>query len=151
MYVRSSRTRHQHRQGFFLLSHFDDFLSLPFGIYFSLPLLDYTNSMAWVFLRWFRWCLTSWAMCRTFALNHDNHWPPPTSKSSPPTHPRPFQEIHHACHHRYICGGLKCKNIVVIAANSLASHGSLTRFTDTKRLPSFQDTSVVGLSVLGRI
>jgi len=39
---------------------------------------------------------------------------------------------------------LKFKDGVVIAADNLASYGSLARFTDVKRLRTFADTSVVG-------
>ncbi|ESZ98862.1 proteasome component PRE4 [Sclerotinia borealis F-4128] len=39
---------------------------------------------------------------------------------------------------------LKFKDGVVIAADNLASYGSLARFTDVKRLRKFADTSVVG-------
>ncbi|KAK3336264.1 nucleophile aminohydrolase [Cercophora scortea] len=39
---------------------------------------------------------------------------------------------------------LKFKDGVVIAADNLASYGSLARFTDVKRLRVFLDTSVVG-------
>ncbi|OAA64865.1 20S proteasome subunit [Cordyceps fumosorosea ARSEF 2679] len=42
--------------------------------------------------------------------------------------------------------GVKFKDGVVIAADNLASYGSLARFTDVKRLKTFQDTSVVGFS-----
>lgn len=40
---------------------------------------------------------------------------------------------------------LKFKSGVVIAADNLASYGSLARFTDVKRLRTFSDTSVVGI------
>ncbi|KAK5655386.1 hypothetical protein OQA88_5656 [Cercophora sp. LCS_1] len=40
--------------------------------------------------------------------------------------------------------GLKFKDGVVIAADNLASYGSLARFTDVKRLRTFLNTSVVG-------
>jgi len=39
---------------------------------------------------------------------------------------------------------LKFKDGVVIAADNLASYGSLARFTDVKRLRTFADSSVVG-------
>ncbi|KAI1192999.1 proteasome endopeptidase complex, beta subunit [Nemania serpens] len=39
---------------------------------------------------------------------------------------------------------MKFKDGVVIAADNLASYGSLARFTDVKRLRTFADTSVVG-------
>ncbi|KAG9246676.1 nucleophile aminohydrolase [Calycina marina] len=39
---------------------------------------------------------------------------------------------------------LKFKDGVVIAADNLASYGSLARFTDVKRLRSFADSSIVG-------
>lgn len=41
---------------------------------------------------------------------------------------------------------LKFKDGVVIAADNLASYGSLARFTDIKRLKTFQSSSVVGFS-----
>jgi len=41
---------------------------------------------------------------------------------------------------------IKFKDGVVIAADNLASYGSLARFTDVKRLRTFQDNSVVGFS-----
>ncbi|KAI0154803.1 proteasome endopeptidase complex, beta subunit [Xylariaceae sp. FL1272] len=40
--------------------------------------------------------------------------------------------------------GMKFKDGVVIAADNLASYGSLARFTDVKRLRKFAETSVVG-------
>lgn len=40
--------------------------------------------------------------------------------------------------------GVKFKDGVVIAADNLASYGSLARFTDIKRLRTFSDTSVIG-------
>ncbi|KAK1833862.1 nucleophile aminohydrolase [Podospora conica] len=40
--------------------------------------------------------------------------------------------------------GIKFKDGVVIAADNLASYGSLARFTDVKRLRVFLDTSIVG-------
>ncbi|KAI0200347.1 proteasome endopeptidase complex, beta subunit [Astrocystis sublimbata] len=40
--------------------------------------------------------------------------------------------------------GMKFKDGVVIAADNLASYGSLARFTDVKRLRTFAETSVVG-------
>ncbi|KAJ2967871.1 hypothetical protein NQ176_g9459 [Zarea fungicola] len=42
--------------------------------------------------------------------------------------------------------GVKFKDGVVVAADNLASYGSLARFTDVKRLKTFQNTSVVGFS-----
>ncbi|KAM3514252.1 hypothetical protein MY11210_002141 [Beauveria gryllotalpidicola] len=42
--------------------------------------------------------------------------------------------------------GVKFKDGVIVAADNLASYGSLARFTDVKRLKTFQDTSVVGFS-----
>ncbi|TPX15631.1 uncharacterized protein E0L32_004329 [Thyridium curvatum] len=39
---------------------------------------------------------------------------------------------------------IKYKDGVVMAADNLASYGSLARFTDTKRLRSFADTALVG-------
>ncbi|KZF24646.1 proteasome endopeptidase complex, beta subunit [Xylona heveae TC161] len=39
---------------------------------------------------------------------------------------------------------IKFKDGVVIAADNLASYGSLARFTDVKRLRTFNDTTVVG-------
>lgn len=42
--------------------------------------------------------------------------------------------------------GLKFKDGVVIAADNLASYGSLARFTSTHRLRSFANSSVVGFS-----
>ncbi|KAJ4150771.1 hypothetical protein LMH87_011506 [Akanthomyces muscarius] len=42
--------------------------------------------------------------------------------------------------------GVKYKDGVVVAADNLASYGSLARFTDVKRLKTFQGTSVVGFS-----
>jgi len=41
---------------------------------------------------------------------------------------------------------VKYKDGVVIAADNLGSYGSFARFTDVKRLHTFQDTSVVGFS-----
>lgn len=41
---------------------------------------------------------------------------------------------------------IKFKDGVVMAADNLASYGSLARFTDVKRLRSFANTSVVGFS-----
>lgn len=41
---------------------------------------------------------------------------------------------------------IKFKDGVVIAADNLASYGSLARFTDVKRLRSFADSSVLGFS-----
>jgi 20S proteasome subunit beta 7 len=41
---------------------------------------------------------------------------------------------------------LKYKDGVVIAADNLASYGSLARFTDVKRLRKFADSTVVGFS-----
>ncbi|KAF4462745.1 20S proteasome subunit beta 7 [Fusarium albosuccineum] len=41
---------------------------------------------------------------------------------------------------------VKFKDGVVMAADNLASYGSLARFTDVKRLRSFADSSVVGFS-----
>ncbi|KAI9809865.1 MAG: hypothetical protein M1825_000298 [Sarcosagium campestre] len=41
--------------------------------------------------------------------------------------------------------GVKFKDGVVIAADNLASYGSLARFTDVKRLLPFADTTVVGI------
>jgi 20S proteasome subunit beta 7 len=41
---------------------------------------------------------------------------------------------------------IKYKDGVVMAADNLASYGSLARFTDVKRLRAFQNTSVVGFS-----
>ncbi|KAH8163520.1 hypothetical protein CIB48_g4717 [Xylaria polymorpha] len=40
--------------------------------------------------------------------------------------------------------GMKFKDGVVIAADNLASYGSLARFTDVKRLRTFAESSVVG-------
>ncbi|KAJ1331118.1 20S proteasome subunit beta 7 [Microdochium nivale] len=40
--------------------------------------------------------------------------------------------------------GLKFKDGVIIAADNLASYGSLARFTDVKRIRTFADTSVIG-------
>ncbi|PYH40530.1 proteasome core particle subunit beta 7 [Aspergillus saccharolyticus JOP 1030-1] len=42
--------------------------------------------------------------------------------------------------------GVKFNGGVVLAADSLASYGSLARFTDVKRLRKFGDTAVVGFS-----
>ncbi|ROW05881.1 hypothetical protein VPNG_07982 [Cytospora leucostoma] len=42
--------------------------------------------------------------------------------------------------------GLKFKDGVVLAADNLASYGSLARFSDVKRLRPFGNTSVVGFS-----
>lgn len=40
--------------------------------------------------------------------------------------------------------GVKFKDGVVIAADNLASYGSLARFTDVKRLRTFSETSIIG-------
>ncbi|KAH6604728.1 20s proteasome subunit [Trichoderma cornu-damae] len=42
--------------------------------------------------------------------------------------------------------GIKFKDGVVMAADNLASYGSLARFTDVKRLRSFADSSILGFS-----
>ncbi|ATY63211.1 proteasome component PRE4 [Cordyceps militaris CM01] len=42
--------------------------------------------------------------------------------------------------------GIKFKDGVVIAADNLASYGSLARFTDVQRIKTFQGKSVVGFS-----
>ncbi|KOS20188.1 Proteasome subunit beta type-7 [Escovopsis weberi] len=42
--------------------------------------------------------------------------------------------------------GIKFKDGIVMAADNLASYGSLARFTDVKRLRTFADSSLVGFS-----